>query len=1089
MHIKIFTIIILSAFITDAGTTRSFHHPPVALEQSVQRGIPFATDTIPVLEPWVYTDDFEDRDLGAWASYPLWQDNAYNQNFRVNEMVPGDPNISIVQKVTPYTHVDNYAGAQKLLNMYLVPGATINFRYYLKANIPSSWFKIRFAAGDYGKLDVTIAEPALNQWQWITVTYDDFVKENPAINGKQIKIYALAFLTQFPMADPDMPLYLGLDDITFKGAREAAFRFVQPEVVKLPEFKPYIPKQHYFPGDEFQLRGSWIAEAEKVVMRITPYFDRQHKLYEENLSKERAGWASKKIKLRFSEGLYFATLTAYQGKSQIAHTVFTIHIAPRDIRGKHPRLLFDNAGKEKLIERFRQEPFENVYQNILTQAKNYRETVPVSSLVYDLDQFPDENWLPTWDAWGSRIYPSGEALRWNARAYAFHHDTTAGRYVKEVLMKLAAWPDWTHPWQTKRGRFSEHRTGSWAHRLAEAYDLVYPFMTEEERLTIRKALVNNIVYGVHRTYVYNDNITSGTSNWLAMTVGGSLMNMAAIYGDGSDTENLEPYFTGAIFKLDKFIHNVTDSADGAWGEGFGYNNYSFQNLSYSLPSLEHVFHIDMSAPLRNTYNEYIWSGIIKKKRWFEYGDSGGELNSLTNWAYLLGKYKDPRLSWFYHFIQDNNQSKTSSPAEEKGHGTERFEYFGDNSNLTFEDVVFGTENIPQSAPFNENPVKVFHGVGTTVFKGGWNADDFVFVMRTGPFYNHQHLDQGSFWLADRGKTFIEERPLSNSHYYDDPIYESWLTQPVGHSTILVNGNHQSQRTGDPRNFAPGFNDYAFIERFLDGKKASFVTGDIGRLYWGKVKSLTRNVLFIKPNKVLMLDVAEPAEKDAEIDLLYQTKRLQDIAPDHKKSTITKENATLHIMHLYPENMQTDAVETPHYLKTLLNDRPLQKEGMLTVKASTKGHPLVMANLFATTAPGSQPDISTKTAEGFVEGTLESGQHFAFSTRPETNYKFGNIITDALTILSESNGNVFAANTRSYRDQNLQLNSDNPLVFELTNDELHYSLGQSGFLTIRFNQNISTVKWNGQKVKKDSYNKNTRELNIRLPKGEGSFSFR
>src|SRR5690606_17869125 len=105
------------------------------------------------------------------------------------------------------------------------------------------------------------------------------------------------------MADPDMPLYLGLDDITFKGAREAAFRFVQPEVVKLPEFKPYIPKQHYFPGDEFQLRGSWIAEAEKVVMRITPYFDRQHKLYEENLSKERAGWASKKIKLRFSEGL------------------------------------------------------------------------------------------------------------------------------------------------------------------------------------------------------------------------------------------------------------------------------------------------------------------------------------------------------------------------------------------------------------------------------------------------------------------------------------------------------------------------------------------------------------------------------------------------------------------------------------------------------------------------------------------------------------------------------------------------------------------------------------------------------------------
>src|SRR5690606_39017970 len=97
------------------------------------------------IEPWTYTDDFEDRDLGAWASYPLWQDIAYNQNFRVNEMIPGDPNISIVQKVTPYTPVDNYAGAQKLLDMYLVPGATVKFRYYLKSHIDAEWYKVRFA--------------------------------------------------------------------------------------------------------------------------------------------------------------------------------------------------------------------------------------------------------------------------------------------------------------------------------------------------------------------------------------------------------------------------------------------------------------------------------------------------------------------------------------------------------------------------------------------------------------------------------------------------------------------------------------------------------------------------------------------------------------------------------------------------------------------------------------------------------------------------------------------------------------------------------------------------------------------------------
>ncbi|WP_257657129.1 heparinase II/III domain-containing protein [Parapedobacter lycopersici] len=1047
------------------------------------------TDQDPVdviLEPWTYTDDFEDRALGAWASYPHWQDIAYNQNFRVNEIVSGDPNISVVQKVTPYTNVDNYAGAQKLLDMYLVPGATVKFRYYLKANIPAEWYKVRFAAGEYGKLDVTIPAPTLNKWEWVTVSYDDFVAQNPAIAGKdRVKINALAFLTKFPDADPDMPIYLGLDDITFKGARVAAFQFNEPEVVKLPEFKPYIPKKHYYAGDEFQLKGTWVTDADKVTLRIAPYFDQNNTVYEGNLSNQSATWATKGIKLAFPEGLYLATLTARKGNKQLANTVFTIHIAPKAIGGQHPRLLFDAEGKEKIAQRFQDERYQQVYDDILVQAKKQREDIPAESLIYDLDQFPDENWLPTWAAWGSRIYHTGEALRLNARAYAFHHDTEAGNYVKAVLLRLAAWPDWTHPWQTKRGRFSEHRTGSWSHRLAEAYDLVYDFMSEDERLKIREAIMKNIVEGVHRTYVYNDNITAGTSNWLAMTVGGSLMSMAAIFQDGPDTEQLEPYFTGAILKLDKFAHNVTDSEDGAWGEGFGYNNYSFQNLSYSLPSLENVFHIDMSAPMRNTYNEYIWAGWVKGKRWFEYGDSGGNLTTATNWAYLLGKYKDPRLSWFYHFLrQDNTAAPTGATGE--GHGTDRFERFRNFDKATYEDVVFYTEDIPEDDPFDENPVKVFRDIGTTVFKGGWETDDFVFVMRTGPFYNHQHIDQGSFWLADRGEIFIEERPLANSNYYDDPIYESWLTQPVGHSTILVNGNHQSQRTGDHRSFAPGFDDHAFISHFLDGKHASYVTGDIGKLYWGEVKSLRRNVLFLKPNAVLMLDVAAPAEKDAEINLLYQAKRFEDIQAGAKESTITKNEATLHIMHLAPQQVNVEAVKTPHYLKTLLNMRPLEREGMLTVTGKTQGKPLVMANLFTATALGGKPDVATQAGDGFMQGTV-SGQQFAFSTNPGTAYQVGGFTTDALAIAYGQGEPVFVARATTYQDQHVAVSAGIPITFELSGNELHYYIDEAAAVTIRYDGGVSAVMLNGQRIKNYTYNKNTKELTIQLPAGEGKLS--
>ena len=111
---------------------------------------------------YVYSERFEEGLLGAWASYPHWQDIAYDQNFRIGQIQQGDPNTSIVQKVTPYSNVDNYGGAQKLLDMYLVPGATITFRYFVKSHLAPSFIKVRLAAGAFGTLDFSINNPALN---------------------------------------------------------------------------------------------------------------------------------------------------------------------------------------------------------------------------------------------------------------------------------------------------------------------------------------------------------------------------------------------------------------------------------------------------------------------------------------------------------------------------------------------------------------------------------------------------------------------------------------------------------------------------------------------------------------------------------------------------------------------------------------------------------------------------------------------------------------------------------------------------------------------------------------------------------------
>ncbi len=1009
------------------------------------------------LEPFIYNEDFEDRELGAWASYPLWQDTAYDPNFRVNEILAKDPNISIVQKVTPYTNVDNYAGAQKLMDIHLRPGMKVDLRYYLKTNLKAEFFKVRFAAGDYGKLDITIPNPKTNEWVALTVDYNDLVRENPKLTGdKNIRVYALAVLAKIPDADPDMPFYLGLDDIHVEAHQAMAFQFVEPAMFKLPEFSQYIPQKHFNEGDEFKLSGVWPLDAQKVSVEIAPLTDKDNPIYEGDLTKKGEEWSLKPLILSYPKGLYIGKLTAYRNASILSQTQFTIHIAPKvqEIAGKHPRLLFDDEKKKNIDKRFKEERFKSVYDDILKDAKNGREAYPLESLVYDLDQFPDEVWLPTWASWVSHIFRTAGPLRTNSMAYAFHGDMEAGNYVKEMLLTLSEWPDWSHPWQIKRGRYSEHNTGSWSHRLAEAYDLTYDLMSPTESKKIRDALIKNIIKGGYRTYVYNDNITSKTSNWLAMILGGSLMNMAAIYADGPETENLEPYFTGTMLKYYTFLNRVADTEDGSWGEGLGYNSYSMSNLAYSMPSLDNVFNIDVSASLTGTYNEYIWAGLVKDRKWFDFGDSTGNIIPVSNWAYLLDKQKEPRLGWYYNYLK----------------GAE-----------TFQDVLYDTENVTQDTAFDENPVKAFHNVGTTVFKSGWEKDDFVFVMRTGPFFNHQHLDQGSFYVADKGQIFIEDRHLSTSDYYEDPLYQSWLTQPVAHSTILIDGNHQSQRVGDPVGFAPGFNDHAFIAQFLDGKKAAFSSGDIGRLYWDKVKSLTRNVLYLKPRTVLMLDIAIPKSDDVDVNLLYQTMELKDIQVGQDVSSITKAGKKLNIIHLSSGNMDVKAVETPHYIKTLNNVRPLKKEGMIKATYETRdAKPLVMANVITT---DNVTGVRSEMHDGFVSGTA-FGKNFAYSTQPNDVYVINDMQTDAVA-MTWSNDNLFVASATTFiRDEETIVKSDMPVTFELSENGLKYYHSKGGKLLIGVSGKPSSVMFNDKALKDFTYDDASQQITVEVPKGEG-----
>jgi hypothetical protein len=1011
------------------------------------------------LEPCVYKEDFETNELNAWASYPLWQDTAYDPNLRPGRVVPGDPNISLLLRVTPYSNVDNYAGAQKKLDMRLGSSSTISLRFYLKTELKPEFFKVRVACGNEGAIDFTVPAPPVNRWERLKITYSDLAAQNPGIGGRTLEITGLAVLAKFPHADPAMPIYLGLDDIAVEGARTPDFRFAHPRMVKLAEWKPYIPERHFLRGDPLEVKGAWPVEADRVVLRLTDYVSRTKTLCQSRLKQAAGEWRLPPVKLEWPEGLYLAGLEAFAGKEKIASTEFTILIAPLDLAGRHPRLWFDGTALQAAKKRLGTDEFKTVADRLAKASAEAREKLPLEAVVFDLDAFSKDE--PTLGnvprsiyPWFDRIRPWRAGVHENSLAYALLDDQAAGRYAKDLIVRLCRFPYWLHPWFESRGQHIYYPVGELGMDIALAYDLVFDLLSEEERQIVREGLWRNVIAGCHRSYVEDNLVTSNTSNWVAHVTAGSLLSQAAFYGESSFPA--EPYFTGVLLKLHELIKKSI-GRDGGYGESYGYCNFTMESLSKALPALANVFHVDFSGPLPLTYQDVAWATLYDKKFFLYFGDSSGNLGPMTNWAWLLARKQDPLLGWMYHFFKKGD---------------------------TLADIIYETGKAPRREPFGENPVRAFRDIGTTVFRGGWKKDDFLFVLRTGAFYNHQHLDQGTFWLADRGEIFIEER--HGSTYYDDPYYQSHYTQPVAHSAILVNRNPQSQRVGDPLLFIEGFNDHAFIHHFLDGSEAAFVCGDIGKLYWGKVKEMRRNALYLKPRTVLMLDTIVPAESDADITLLYQAGALKDIQSGPQVSLIRKGKRTLRISHLWPEGLEATAEETPLYINTLKTANPLTAEGMLALTARTAGRPLVLANLL-TAESGKDGQVNYEKGNGCVSGRAQ-GRCFLFSTQPGQVYEHGGWSTDALA-LAWSGEKIFAALCTSLaRDGQTVLRSDRPMTCEIAGKSLKYCLAEPSDVWIRLAVRPRSVLLNGRKIEKTSWDPKTGELSLVLPAGEGILSY-
>ena len=138
--------------------------------------------------------------------------------------------------------------------------------------------------------------------------------------------------------------------------------------------------------------------------------------------------------------------------------------------------------------------------------------------------------------------------------------------------------------------------------------MVYDHFNEAERLAVADALYSKGITEIFKEYVRDNRVSSNTSNWIGDVTAGGIMCALAVMNDFDD-EDLEPYLTGMILKLDALINNGFDR-DGCYGEGFSYLAHAMHCVNPALKALDTTFAITF----QEKFQEWVQVSPVPERR-------------------------------------------------------------------------------------------------------------------------------------------------------------------------------------------------------------------------------------------------------------------------------------------------------------------------------------------------------------------------------------------------------------------------------------------------------------------------------------------
>ncbi len=456
-----------------------------------------------------------------------------------------------------------------------------------------------------------------------------------------------------------------------------------------------------------------------------------------------------------------------------------------------------------------------------------------------------------------------------AGLYLLDGDPHKAARAREELLAISAFPDW-HP-----QHFLD--TAEMTHAAAIGYDWLFPYLSAQDRDTIRKGIVTKGLEPGLKGYADGDRWTTTPFNWNLVCNGGMTLGALAISDE-------EPEVARDVLERARAsipIAMASFAPDGGWAEGPGYWDYATAYAVYYLAALESALGTDFGFTKLPGFAE---TGLFRLHTTgpigltFDFGDASPDAGTAAQMFWMSKEFNQPAYAW----------------------GERR----GEDGHPTIFHLIWGMSiaDGPTRKPKASTPLEgslprdtFFHAVNVATFRSSWDDPNAFYLAFKGGDNkaDHSHLDLGTFVIDALGERWgldLGRDDYDLPEYFGKLRFTYYRLRTEGHNTLTLGGDNQNPKAKAP------------IVAFHSSPDRAFAVADLTEGYTPRARQIRRGVALLDRSRVLIED---EVQMNSPTDLVWNFHTRARINLGDSRATLSLEGKQIEAIIVSPDGAHFD----------------------------------------------------------------------------------------------------------------------------------------------------------------------------------------